>query len=92
MSRLFGGITLQLRSTQGTGSFYVIKDRHYDDLKDKLDRNETGWIELDHIHGDAKLFCKLENITEMFLMTEAWAKEADEYDRQEKVEELSGGS
>lgn len=46
------------------GSF-LVESRHYEWLRDALDKGETGWIELDSSFGDGKVFLRLEDIVAM---------------------------
>ena len=66
-------------------SCYVVKEKHYEDLRDRLDHGETGWIELESVHGDGRLLCRLEHIGHLFHATKLWADERDLYDRQCKL-------
>lgn len=77
MSRSMAGLIIW--TSNDNGSAYVVDPKHYDDLKNRLDHKDTGWIELDHIFGDAKLFVNLEDICEMFLATESYCREHDEW-------------
>ena len=52
-------------------SRYEVQSRHYEVLRDRLDANEKGWVELDSAvgDGDAKLMVRLEDIQSLFLST-----------------------
>jgi len=65
---------------------YVVKEHHYEQLKDLLDRKETGWIELESVHGDGRVLVLLERICGLFKCTASWAQDADAYDAAERLE------
>jgi hypothetical protein len=49
------------------GSLSIVEPRHYDLLRDMIDKGDKGWIELDGPGGD-KLFCRVEDIEYLLLM------------------------
>lgn len=75
MSSLAGCVVYLSQSARE--SCYVVQPKYYEILKDKLDNGETGWYELDHVHGDGTIFIRLENITELFLATPAYVEAVD---------------
>lgn len=64
---------------------FVVNLRHYDDLRDRLDRGETGWIEMDSAHAGGKFLCRLENIVDLHFSGPEYAESRDAWDAQEKV-------
>lgn len=79
------GCMVSLRHDGGEGQ-YAVQLRHYDQLKDALDRKETGWIELESIHADGKLFCRLEDIADLFCSTEAYAEDRNAWLERERLQ------
>lgn len=49
---------------------YHVESRHYEPLRDALDRRETGWVELVlAAHSSGRVLLRLEDITEISLCT-----------------------
>lgn len=63
------GVYLDTVDTEGS---IIVHERYYEMLKDFLDKKQTGWIELEHVVGGAKVFIRLQDITSMFLATQEW--------------------
>lgn len=68
------------------GVSYAVKLEHYEQLKDMLDRNESGWIELQSIYADGRLLIRLDRISHMFKATSEYceAREAFNIDEMKK--------
>lgn len=79
------GCLISLRHDEGRT--YPVKLHHYESLKDALDRRETGWVELESVHADGRLLCRLEDIADLFLSTEAFAEDREAFLAHEKLSE-----
>ena len=58
---------------------FVVDLRHYEELRDRLDRRETGWVELDSAWGDGKVFVQLESIKDLALHSPQFCEEYNEH-------------
>lgn len=63
----------------GEGTF-AVKLKHYEDLRDRLDRKESGWIELESFFGDGRHLIRLEDITDLTASTESYVQERDNFE------------
>lgn len=72
-------------------AIHLVDLRHYEELKRLLDdpSTATGWIELDSVYGDGRLFCRLEEIADLFLAPPAYCDARDTWDREQKAEEIT---
>lgn len=66
---------------QNPGLELRVQLRHYEELRDRLDRGEQGWIELESIHPEGRHLIRLEDIGDLALLTPATAAAADVADR-----------
>lgn len=58
---------------------FIVHLKHYEELRDRLDRRETGWVELDSAWADGKVLLRLEDIRDMELATPAFCEEYNEH-------------
>lgn len=70
-------------------STYNVQLEHYETLRDRLDRGEQGWIELDSAWGDGKMFCRLEDIVDLFAATPEYVEERFAWDQEQKAEDVA---
>jgi hypothetical protein len=83
------GCAVSLRHLPGS-SIHNVDLRHYEELKRLLDdpATATGWIELDSVFGDGKVFCRLEDITDLFQAPQGYCDARDEWDREQEAERV----
>lgn len=62
------------------GDEYSVQTRHYEELRDMLDNKQSGWVELDSVYGDGKVFVRLEDIGRLVLATESFCIEKHSYE------------
>lgn len=66
---------------------YCVKPHHYERLKQALDEHEKGWLELESIYGDGKVFIEIPDIKNLFLMTESYCEERNQKEQEDKLTE-----
>lgn len=60
---------LAVYTKQDPEAGYPVREHHYENLRDRLDRHETGWIELESVYGDGRTLVRLEDIIALDLWT-----------------------
>lgn len=89
MARVPGcSVTLDDGSAQGAS--YLVHARHYEELRDRLDTGEGGWIELDSVFGDGRVFLRLASVRTLFLATPDYCEAADADDERQRL--ATGGT
>jgi hypothetical protein len=84
------GCTVSLKHLP-ENSVHLVELRHYEELKRLLDDPTTakGWIELDSVYGDGKIFCRLEDIADLFQAPPSYCEARDAWDKEQKAEDLT---
>lgn len=60
---------------QDPSTGFAVNVRHYEQLRNALDTNEKGWVELDSSFGDGKVFLLIEDIITLVNSTESYVEE-----------------
>lgn len=82
------GMSVTLRRGTGTDT-YLVKLDHWETLKNSLDHDEKGWIELQSVWGDGLIMVRIEDIADLFFCGQSYCDEREQYERQEALENPS---
>lgn len=78
------GIALTLERNGATVEYHI-KATHWESLKRQVEQKEYGWVELESIYGSGVLLCRVEDIADLFLMTESYCEERNAHEEREKL-------
>ncbi len=67
-------------TTQGLEEGFMVKPEHWDFLVGLLNENGRGWVELEHVFGGAKVLLRVQDITDLFLVTPEYVEERRAWD------------